>query len=309
MKFVSTSELNHIKELLINDEIDLAISELRKLCKKYPNDSTVYQELGSVLLRQGIHVSEALYYLSLATNSRNKHSISYDIGVYYLSQGDFRKAEEKFKTLLDGNESYRCYGYLGLIRTYIHTEEYKKALDCFDELKKLRRLTDFDVSHYYNLKFYLLYKNNIIIDESRADNYFTKQLLNYSKESAIEHIKEHLKEASDEELKSKRFHSVFDKETNIEELYDFCSETIKKQKPVGYGIVDYYICELNDKVGATYSKKETASVEIITFPNSKQILSIYPVYDKHINKVSNIKEEEKKPKPKKKKKLTKKNHK
>lgn len=312
MKVASTNEINKARELLESDEVELAIKEYKKLSSKYPNDSVVYFELGTLLLRQKINISEAFYYLSLATNHHNKNAITFDIGVYYLNTGDFEKAEEKFSSLLNQNETFRCYGFLGLIRTYIHNDKYELALDCFNKMDKVRKFTDFEISHYYNLKFFLLYKNGVLIDESRADNYFRKQLINYSKEDAIEHIKEHLKKSTEEELKTKRFHSVFEEGTDIEGLYNYCSSQIKDKKPDGYGIVDYYKCKLEDKVGATYTNKETTHVEVVTFPNSKVILSIYPVYENHVNKVSNPKEEERKQygNPKRgKKKVYKKNHK
>jgi tetratricopeptide (TPR) repeat protein len=294
MKVASTKELNHVRELLFNDDVDQAIKELRRLCNLYPNDSVVYQQLGSVLLRQGKNISEALYILSLATNRYNKHAISYDIATYYLSQGEFFKAEEKFKTLLEGDDKFKCYGYLGLIRTYIHIEDYKAALTYFDKLAAKRELVDFDVSHYYNLKFYLYYKNGVELKNVHADNYFIRQLVDYSREAAIEHIKEHLKSAGSEGLETKRVHSIFEKETNIDILYDQCNELIKDINPNGYGTVDYYVCKLENQIGTTYSNKETANVEVVTFPNSKQILSIYPTDNNHVNKISNPVEGERK---------------
>lgn len=314
MQRASQKELNYVRQLLLDEEIDLAIQELRNLRKKYPNDSVILQNLGSVLLKQGTNVSEALYLFSLAKTRQNKHSISFEIGSYHLGKGEFETAEEKFMSMLEGNDSDKCYGYLGLIRTYIHTEDYETALDYFKKLDKIHNFLEFSIPHYYNLKFYLLFKNGVIIDETRADNYFTNQLVDYSREAAIEHIKAHLKNAGSEGLETKRFHSVFIQETDIEALYDYCCEAIKNQEQSGYGIVDYYRCELPNTIGSTYSHKETTNVEVVTFPNTKLILSIYPINKDHVNKIVNQKEEErlgvlKEKRKKKKKKVYKKNHK
>lgn len=312
MTKASQKELNYVRQLLVDDEPELAIKELRNLYKRYPNDAVVLQNLGSVLLKQGNNVSEALYLLSLATNRHNIYAITFEIGSYYLSQGDFERAEEKFKYVLDGTDTDKCYGYLGLIRTYIHTEDYETALDYFNKLEKINNLQDFSISHLFNLKSFLYYKNGIKIDEFISRNYFTRQLFNYSKEEAIRHIKEHLKSADSEELETKRFHSVFTEETDIEALYDYCTEFIKEKKPDGYGIVDYFKCEIGENIGFTYSKKDTNYVEVITFPNSTQILSIYPTNKAHINKISSQKPNERigvLNQRKKKKKVHKKNHK
>ena len=99
--------------------------------------------------------------------------------------------------------------------------------------------------------------------------------------------------------------------TDILKLYDYCLQNIREKKPSGYGVVDYYRCSLDKNIGETYSNKETTVVEVITLPNTKYILSIYPVYSKHVNKVVEQREEERKPllKKKKKKKKTLKNKK
>ena len=314
MKVASTQELNRAKQFIIDDDIDTAIKEFKKLYKKYPDDNVILYELGTLLLRQGINVSEALYLLSLATNKHNRYAISNELGLYFLNHGDYDKAIEKFSSLgSSSKEKDRCYGLYGLIMTYIHTGDYDKALDCFDKLKILRRITEFDISHYYNLKFYLLTKNNLNPNEAYADNYFRKQLVDYDKETAIEHIKEHLKQANEEKIKAKRVHSVFNENMDIEKLYDYCVEIIKDKDPTGRGEVDYYKCKLEDKVGVTYANKETTYVEVVTFPNSKDILSIYPVFNGHVNKVVEQNEKERKQVNKKnrKKKIykkTKKNH-
>lgn len=295
MKVASTQELNHAKQYLLEDEIDLAIKEFRKLYNKYPSDNVILYELGTLLLRQGTNVSEALYLLKLAINKHNKYAINNDIGLYYLKQSEFDKAKEKFTSLLESEkDSYKCYGYYGLIKVYLHTEEYEEALECFKKMEKIRNATSFTISHFYNLKFYLLFKNGLMIDETRADNYFRKQLVDYNKEEVIEHIKEHLQKLDEESKRVKKFHSVFNEEIDVVKLYDYCLDDIQDKKPSGYGVVDYYKCKLNEKIGSTYTNKETTSVEVVTFPNSKAILSIYPVYEKHVNKVVEKKEEERK---------------
>lgn len=313
MRVATTKELNYIRNLLTNDETDLAISELRKLHNRYPNDSVVLYELGTTLLRQGTNINEALFILNLATNSTNKDAIINDIGIYYLNHGEFDKAKEKFLQLIKGNELSRCYGYSGLIRTYIHTEEFDEALTCFDILNKVRGYIDysFQVSHYYNLKFYLLYKNGLLTENSHVDTYFRRQVINYDKDLAIEHIKEHLKEKEEinnDPEREKLIHSVFNKDVDIEEIYDYCRHYIQDKTPDNYGFIDYYRCELNESIGITYNSKEATSIEIVTVPNTKDILSIYPVNNKHINKISEERTKERKQPKKKKYKNNKKNY-
>ena len=48
MRFATTQELNHARQFLNNDEVDLAILEFRKLQSKYPDDNLVLYELGTL---------------------------------------------------------------------------------------------------------------------------------------------------------------------------------------------------------------------------------------------------------------------
>lgn len=301
MKEASNRELNYVDELLFNENIDEAINELRRLRNLYPNDTRIILKLGSSLLRQRKNESEAFYLLSLANNRYNKAIIIREIGSYYLNNGNFEKAEEQYKKLLTGNESDVCYGLHGLIKVYLHTDQYEDAMKCFDRLKVVSDLLDdkYIVPHFNNLRFILCYKNGNLSDAAYGDNYFRQQLLDYSDEKAIEHIKGHLEEYDDNGDIPKTFHSVFCEDINIEKLYHHISEEIKNRKPDSYDIVDYYRYDFKRKIGESYSHIETSVVEVITFANSKNILSIYPVFDQHINKVTTKREEPKKKKNKK----------
>ena len=292
MKSVSANELNVVKRYLFDEEYDKAINELRRLHRIYPDNKNVLFELASIILRKGENVSEAFYTFALIKDKGNKNSIENEIGSYYLRKGDFDKAEESFKKILEGNPAgiEICYGLHGLVKIYTHQEKWEEALKCFDRLVKTSRLVDYKLTHYSNIKFLLLYKNNLIDGKEKMDNYFERQLVDHNKEVTIEHIKKHLEKLNPDGSKMKTFHSVFSSETNIEELYDTVLDRINNMNPSSYDLVDYYTLDIDVNIGATYTNKETTCVEVVTLPNTKQILSIYPVLKDHINK--NIKEKE-----------------
>ena len=296
MKSISASELNVVKRYLFNEEYDKAINELRRLHRIYPDNKNVLFELASILLRQGINVSEALYTFALIKDKCNQNSIENELGSYYLRKGNFEKAEDSFKTILHRNPSEieTCYGLHGLIKIYVHQDKWEDALRCFDRLAIVSELVDYKLSHFSNVRFLLLYKNDYINGKEKMDNYFERQLVDYDKEETIKHIKRHLEKLNSDGTKFKTYHSVFSSETNMEELYDYVLEKITDMKPSSYDIVDYYKIDIKEKIGETYSNKETECVEIVTIPNTKQILSIYPVLKNHINKSVREKEEPKK---------------
>lgn len=293
-KTVTVKEMNVVKQFLLAENYDKAIDELRKLRKRYPNDYDVLFQLGSVLLRQGQKVPEALYLLNLATNKYNKNSVAYEIGTYYFNQLDFDKAEDYYTKLLDGNEKDRCKGLHQLIKIYIHENRYEEAYELFKQLEVVSQLVDYDITHHNNLEFLLTYATGGNILYIEADAYYQHQILDYSRERAIEHIERHLERTNPDGSKIKTFHSVFDSNIDITELYDYITEEIQDMDPTGIDIIDYYKLNFDDYIGHTYNGKKTKSVEAVVIPNTKQILSIYPVNPNHINRNVNVQVEKKK---------------
>lgn len=293
MKSASIQEINKAKELMIGERYEEAILELKKLNNKYPNDTVVLYELGSLLLRQKKEVSKALYYLKLATNRKNSGSVAYQIGTYYFNELDFEKAEEFYNSMLNSNDKMKCLGLHQLVKLYIRKENFKEAYETFSKLEKMAKESDYDITHFNNLKFYVYYKNNIPTFNVREDAYFNNQVTNYKKERAVTHIERHLRNMSEEEQEKRTFHSIFIEGTNVEELYNEMQNIINNMNPTGIDIVDYYKYDLGRVIGETYNNEETTFVEVVTLPGSKKILSIYPVNDAHINKLVNLLDENK----------------
>lgn len=291
-KKVNAKEMNVVKQLLLSENYDKAINELRKLKNKYPNDYVVLFQLGSVLLRQGKNVTEAFYLLRLATNKQNSRAVANEIGTFYFNQFDFDKAEEYYYKLLDGNEKDRSRGLHQLIKIYIHEYRFEEAYELFEELKKVSLYADYEITHFNNLEFYLTYTTGGNILYIEGDAYFQNQLLDYSRERAVEHIKRHLVELNPDGSIIKTFHSVFDENIDISELYDYISEEINDMDPTGIDVVDYYKLQFDDYIGKTYNGKKTKYIEAVVIPNTKQILSIYPVNPNHIDKTVNMQIEE-----------------
>jgi tetratricopeptide (TPR) repeat protein len=296
MKVASNIEMNVYKELLKEDKIGDAIKELEKLRKKYPNDGLVLRELGSVYLRGRIDPSKGLYLFSLAINNRNKDWVYNEIANYYLETGNFTEAEKNFNKISDSERSV-CYKKYGLMKVYMHTNRFDEALECCNFIKPYRNSGAFVIEHYNNAKIYILYKLGKLEDSNLSvNNYFSKQLLNYDREAALDHIAEHLSEKPSVETVDRLLnlmfpkasfevvHSSFNGEIDLDELYDRCLVDISNKNPDAYGIVDYYKCVLDNQIGRSYNGVETNYVEVITLPNSKDILTIYPADNDHINK-------------------------
>lgn len=305
MKLASQTELNVARQLIKDDMNEEGLNEYRKLYQKYPNDQNLLCEFGSLLLRQGINISEALYMLKLAVNYSNQHVISYEIGKHFLDKSDFDEAEKYFSSMLKGNETNKCYALRTLVVIDIHRGDYNEAYKKFRKLEWISKTCSFIIPHYYNLKFLIFYNNNMNLNQFYMQDYFVSQVMNYSEDDAVEHIKKHL-DSSD----YKNVHSMFNEEVDVNKLYYQISDKIKNMKPSSIDIVDFYTIELNNNIGETYRNVETSCIEVITIPNTKKIVSMYPISTDHINKITKLKEEkdipQKNKKSKKRKKLTKK---
>lgn len=304
MKVVSIEEMNKYKQYLLEDKTEEALTYLRSLYNKYPSDSRVLFHLGTLLLKMKRDISDAFFYLKLASNSKNIDGINNEIGLYYLSIGDFISAEDYFSKISKSNEKNFGYKLNGLLKVYLHTEEYDRAYGCCRALNKLRSLGIFDIEHLNNTYIFILNKIGRYHHENSkyGSIYYSEQMISYSPERTIKHIEEHKLKDTSENYKSenslyqKRVHSLFNDEVDVTELYNKCSELIANRDPNSYSYVDYYKLELENTIGETYNGYKTNCVEVVTFPASKQILTIYPGYINHINKKVTL--EEVKPKRK-----------
>ena len=293
-KRASKNELNYFYRLILEEKSEEALREIKRLYRLYPNDYLVVGEYGDLLLKLKINTNEALYLLSLSMNEGNKDKINYDIGNYYLSNGDFIKAYEFFSKISDNDEKTRCFKIYGELKVYIQEEDYAKALECCQLLRNYRNNGLFNFEHFKNARSFVYYKLGIYNTNFITDNYFNMQLINYSRDYAIEHIKDHMPKLNDEENVErlircifnipKGVHSTFCEEVDIEKLYDKSLEYINNTNPTTYGIIDYYLMDTGRLIGSSYSGVDTNFVEISAFPNSKNILSIYPTNKDHINK-------------------------
>ena len=118
--------------------------------------------------------------------------------------------------------------------------------------------------------------------------YSEEQIINYNKKSAIDHIKKHHGEDS-------AYISYFNNNNDIEKIFNEISDYIIEKKPYYSGVYDVYIVHLNDiKMGSIYNEKLN-DISIITLPNTKNIITMYPVnkVDENLNDV-----EQEKPKTK-----------
>ena len=80
-----------------------------------------------------------------------------------------------------------------------------------------------------------------------------------------------------DEDEKKILHSVYSEDINIEELYEYTSAQIQNLEPIEGSINDKYIIKCDKIVGITIDKQPTDTIKVIVIPNTKDIITMYPI--------------------------------
>ena len=236
-------------------------------------------ELGKLEASQGNNELARMYLEELInTKSQNMEYAMLEIGKLEVSEGNDEIGRKYFESLL-GTKNID-YALSELLFLDIKEEKFADAIYRINKLKKVPSEHKIDL---FNVIFYLKYRLGNL-DNIKPLNDFQRLLLSYDYDLVIKHIKSHL-DANGE----KRLHTIFNENIDIEELYNYILEKIQNISPIRCNLVEKYIvmCEQNI---AIVNNEETNYIEVITLPNSKKILTFYPI---KLDKIDNIKSKQK----------------
>lgn len=237
------------------------------------------------------------------------------LGSAYLKRNNPEKAKEYYS---------KCYNEflsrdIGLARILIHESKFEEANKFIDdslnntnlnkneyaiiEMKYYKLLTEIRLKHYlkannlfdeiikYNdkfpnnrqrellrLKFYIDYNLKKKIDLNSL-SYSESQIFNYNEKKALEHIKLHHRD----DYK----YSYFNDEINLDDLFNEIKNKLDSSEKICDGLFDgYFITYPNS--GYDTSKNRLNLIKVITLPDTKKIITMYP-----FKKDNNIKNETK----------------
>ena len=306
-KYVSNSLLELGRMEISNRNYNKARSYFNKLIKR-ENEHLAYIGLAKLETKVGNH-SKAIEILQTVDKVIDKDSKYHYIVLLELAKasrrnGDLDKAKEYLK-IIEEKDNHVEYEWIML--EYSNIEEannnFVSAITILNKLLNTRiheiALAElvtiytnhgcYDLAYRYNnellkvknprshfnpkqIDIFLKYKLGLEIDIEKEDTYYIKQLYSYSREEAIRHISQHL-----DEDEKKILHSVYLEDINIEELYEYASRQIQDLEP-GEGYVnDKYIIKCDKIVGITIDKQPTDTIKVIVIPNTKDIITMYPI--------------------------------
>ena len=276
----SKNDFLKAKELIDNGLYLDAEKILKKLHQQSPNSSAIKLELAHLWIISGIDVERGKRYLQKLLNYNDNRTLAFanmELGKYELNERKAEKAKEYFEKVLSNTRiKDKYFACLELIFLEIREENYEKAYELYEKLKTMEYYELFKGT-LFQLEKYLEYKTNRMENPNSISSlYFFSQMMDYNEDKAIEHIKLHL-----DENDKKDKHTTYYNDVDVEELYHEARIRIKYINPISMEILDKYILEFNAPIGKI-NNLETRTARVLTFPNSDEIVTMYPVI--HSNK-------------------------
>lgn len=260
------------KELIEQEYYLDAIKILQKLHKNHSDSHSLKFSLALAWADSEISLDRAeKYFQKIIKDDGRLADISrIELSRILLRKREYTKARENLECAVK-YKKIKLYASSELLYLAIREEKYEEAYMLYKEIMNQDR-DYFKPPRKAQIETYLSYKlgKNKNID---SNYYFGNQLLNYNEDKAIEHIKAHLDEDD-----GKIIHSTYLDDVNVEELYEESKIRITSMNLSAVGAVDKYRLSFDKTIGIL-RQEEVDAVSVITFPNTYDILSIYPVYN------------------------------
>ena len=210
--------------------------------------------------------AKMLIYELLERSPKNINSVYLNMGKICLYEKKYDEAKKYFSKV--SSKSKRNYQYAKIEEIYlaIREENLEEVQAIFNTLDK-NEICGNLMSKYLLIETYLDSKVNNNIKNSNC--YIGNLIYNYDINLVIEHIEKHKYED-----KSKKFHTIFSSDIDIYELYNYALENINKDNLIIKQFMDVYLLKYEN---AGYYKDKTYNyIKVVTLPNTKEIITIYP---------------------------------
>lgn len=296
-------EFLKVKELIKEEKIKEAEAILKRLIKFEPEDVFIKFELARLFVKKEKTKEQGKkMLLELINTDNDNYAIielakveeqdgNYETSKYYLSkldnnvyqllelgriefkQKNFIKAREYFEKVYNMDCEESIYAVDDLMLLDIVEKRYNDAYEMFHMAKEKK---SFDSKKLRKVEIFLKHKLGLLRDGEYPNTYFCNQLLNYDLEKTIEHVKLHL-----DENEYKEEHTTYNKAINIELMVRDIRLLIENMEPDKYGLADKYVINYDYIVGEV-DGVETNKIEVATFSNTKDIITMFPIVSEEL---------------------------
>lgn len=260
-------EYTKAKKLIKDGKYEEARRIIKRLYAFEPNDLVIKLEYARLLIRDENTEEKGIKLLEEELNTRNRNYALLEIGKLEVEHGNILKAREYFDELKNSEDKgTKGYALKEILYLEIGDKNYEEAYRLFEEIKKYRVLSE---SELVRIDFYLKYQLNLLTDADLVhDGYFCVQLINYSEDRLLNHLKHKLK------IKE-RYNLSIDYDRLIEDT----KKLLEQASPIKQSLNDKYILEYDYPVGKLRGNV-TRKMEVITYSNTKQIITMTPTNKK-----------------------------
>lgn len=212
------------------------------------------------------NVDDAQRILDEEYNGENQMNFQATIDIY---KGNFSHARTLLEDIIKNNESKRCEALLSLVYLNLRQRMYYEVIKTADKLlnsyaKKINRAEA--ISLYRAIA---LAKVNLGIPVT-GNGYYFSQIISYSKERAINHMKAHFDSTSEV--------GTFLPDMNLEETFDVIQNEINNMRPTRFGIKstnDIYLLDFDE--AGIIDNTVLNKMQVVVIANTKNIVTFYPV--------------------------------
>lgn len=263
-------------ELIEIGKIKQALMLTRKILKNNPNNICIKMQYAKLLTYdektriRGIDIMIKIYY------SDFKHNSLVELGKQAKLYGDFDIARYFFEEMVKTDKLASIYAILELINLDLLENKLDEAYKLLQE-NYTRLMNVVDNKVITNTDFYIRYKLGLLNDDDDKTKYYRRNLIRYNQNDVINHIKRHTNSSD-----GKKIHSQFSENIDIYVLLYNAKKLISNINPSYSTSVDIYYVNYGEVVG-NVNDEETTYLEIVTYINTKNILTIYPISKEIVN--------------------------
>ena len=203
----------------------------------------------------------------LATDRDIRATAHYLAGSLDFARGRLSYAETHFKRSITNAREISEISYTKLIGVLLRQEKYSEVLKYASRLKKAlpHRWKDSPVEYVEMIVNKRLGKK---LPPRESCSYTERQIIKYKEQDAIAHIESHHKGAS-------KTRGNFAKDINIETLYYDIRSRLSDDNLVNEDAMDIYEIDYRN-AGFDLEDNLVHRVRVVVFPNTKNILTMYP---------------------------------